>query len=150
MLHYLDSGRPLTGADYQRQRFGPTARHLGRALQELVKEGRISVGHTNYYGYAKSEYAALMEPSSNRINPDEAGLVTHVADFVCAHTATEISEFSHDDVWSSVPMGERIPYYAAFAMIPAEVTEKDIAEATEEAKKIAPLIQAERRGGSSL
>ncbi len=150
MLHYLGVGEPLTGADYQRQRFGPTARHLSWALQELVKEGRISVGHTNYYGYAKTEYAALMNPTSNRINPDEAGLITHVADFVCAHTVSEISEFSHDEVWSSVPMGQRIPYYAAFAMFPSEVTEKDIAEATEEAREIAPLIEVERGGGSSV
>ena len=56
--------------------------------------------------------------------------------FVCAHTAAEISEFSHDDVWSSVAMGERIPYYAAFAMFPAEVTDEDLAEAAEEAARL--------------
>jgi hypothetical protein len=34
-------------------------------------------------------------------------------------------------------MGERIPYYAAFAMLPAEITDDDLAEAIEEAVRLA-------------
>jgi uncharacterized phage-associated protein len=150
MLHYLESGKPLTGAEYQRQHFGPTARHLSWALRELEREGRIYVGHSNYYGYKKKEYASLASPKTNRITPDEANLVKHVADFVCVKTASEISEFSHDDVWASVPMGETIPYYAAFAMFPYEVTDKDIEEITREVEKTAPHIKAELSEGEAF
>ncbi|MFZ1106360.1 MAG: Panacea domain-containing protein [Hyphomicrobiaceae bacterium] len=136
MLHYLSTGRPLTGADYQRQRFGPTARHLTWALKSLEAEGRVSTTTKNYYGYAKSEYHATKRPSIDCLSPDQAKLIEHMVGFVCAHTAAEISEFSHNDVWSSVAMGERIPYYAAFAMFPAEVTDEDLAEAAEEAARL--------------
>ena len=57
--------------------------------------------------------------------------------FVCAHTAAEIGEFCHDHVWSSVAMGERIPYYAALALFPAEITDDDLAEAVEEVVRLA-------------
>ena len=145
ILHYLETGQPLTGADYQRQKFGPTARHLSWALVELKKEKRISVNTSNYYGYAKRDYANLVDPASNRLNPDEVGLIKHVSDFVCVQSASEISEFSHDDVWASVPMGKRIPYYAALVMFPCEITGKDLEEITTEAMSIAPLIEAELR-----
>jgi hypothetical protein len=137
MLHYLDTGRPLTGADYQRQRFGPTARHLTWALKALESEGRVSVSTRNYYGYARSEYRALKQPNPGRLSLPQTELIEHLVGFVCARTAVEISEFSHDDAWSSVPMGERIPYYAAFAMFPAEVTDDDVDEAAEEAIRLA-------------
>jgi uncharacterized phage-associated protein len=150
VLHFLDKGKPLTGADYQRQRFGPTARHLSSALRELEQEKRISVSHRNYYGYKKCEYDALKEFGSNRLSTEEIDLVKHMVDFVCKHTAHEISEFSHDDAWSSVPMGERIPYYAAYAMFPAEITEEDIQEASREMIALAPKIEGEKREGRSI
>ena len=150
MLHYLDMGGPLTGADYQRQRFGPTARHLTWGLRELEAEGRIEVRTRNYYGYAKSEYLAQSAPTETRLSAVQIDLIRQMVRFVCARTAAEISDFSHDDVWSSVPMGQRIPYYAAFAMFPAEITDEDIADATEEAIRLAPAIEAERQDGSIL
>jgi uncharacterized phage-associated protein len=145
MLHYLDTGQPLTGADYLRQQFGPSARHLSWGLQVLEEEGRLSVSRRDYYGYLKSDYRSLQEPKRSRISQEHTKLIEEIVDFVCARTAVEISDFSHDDVWSSVPMGERIPYYAAFAMFPAEVTDADIADATQEAARLASEIEAGER-----
>jgi uncharacterized phage-associated protein len=147
VLHFLDKGRPLTGADYLRQRFGPTARCLSSALRELEQEKRVSVSHRNYYGYSKCDYDSLKEFRSNRLSTEERDLIQHVVSFVCKHTAHEISEFSHDDVWASVPMGERIPYYAAYAIFPAEVSDEDIREATSEVIALAPKIQRGKREG---
>ncbi len=148
ILKFLDTGIPLTGEDYLRQRFGPTARHLTTALRDLEGESRVSLSTRNYYGYQKSDYCALAEPQLGRLSAEDVQLIEHIVGFVCAHTAVEISEFSHDAVWESVPMGQRIPYYAAFAMFPGELTEEDIEEAADEAVRIAPLIEAEQRGGS--
>jgi hypothetical protein len=94
------------------------------------------VSSLNYYGYAKSDYRALTSPATDRLTSDQISLVEHLIGFVCAHAASEISDFSHNDVWSSVPMGKRIPYYAAFAMFPAEITDDDLAEAEEEAIRL--------------
>lgn len=147
MLRYLESGYPLTGADYQRQRFGPTARHLTRALKELEEERRVSVKRVNYHGYSKSEYEVLAPLDIGMLSAAETNLIEQMVEFVCARTTAEISDFSHDEAWSSVRIGERIPYYAAFAMFPAEITDADIEEATEEAIRIAPIIEAEQRNG---
>ena len=50
MLWFVAKGQPLTGAEYQRQRFGPTARHLTKCLAELEAAGRIRTTKRNYYG----------------------------------------------------------------------------------------------------
>jgi uncharacterized phage-associated protein len=146
ILRYLDTGRPLTGVDYQRQKFGPTARHLTQALKELEGEGRVVVSQVNYYGYRKSEYRSLGRPGSARLSNDDTVLIEHVIAFVCTRTAVEISDFSHDEVWASVPMGERIPYYAALSMFPTEITDQDVENAADEAVRIAPIVEAEQRG----
>ncbi len=144
MLRYLGAGAPLTGADYQRQRFGPTARHLTACLKELESEHRILTSRVNYYGYQKAEYRPLTSPHPQALSDEDRSLIEEMATFVCARSAVEISEFSHDDVWSSVPMGERIPYYAAFAMFPSELTDDDMEEAEHESLEIAPQIEVER------
>ena len=118
MLHYLDTGQPLTGAEYQRQKFGPTARHLSRELKALEQEGRLSVSKVPYHGFLKSDYKSLQEPTRHRISQAQIRLIDEIVDFVCDRTAAEISDFSHDDVWSSVPMGERIPYYGGVRDVP--------------------------------
>ncbi len=147
-LKYLNDLKPLTGEEYLRQQFGPTAKHLGWAVKELENESRIKEHKVNYYGYLKSEYEVLSNPEVSRLNDDEKQLIEHVIEFVCERTAHEISEFSHDDVWSSVSMGECIPYYAGYAMFPAEITEEELSEIQEEAKSIFNSLEVEQGGGA--
>ena len=136
MLNYLEHFKPMTGAEYQRQKFGPTARHLSAALRELTGENRVETKAVNYFGYQKTEYNSKKSPNSARISGDEKSTINHVIEFVCNQSAAEISEFSHDAVWASVPMGHRIPYYAAMAMFPAVFSEDDVNDAQAEVPEL--------------
>jgi uncharacterized phage-associated protein len=142
MLHYLSTLKPLTGAEYQKQQFGPTARHLAWALKELEKEEKIKIEKRDYYGYIKSDYISLAEPESNRLTNSEINLLNDVIDFVSKKTAKEISELSHDIAWKSVNMGETIPYYLAHGFIPSYISEEDINEAIAFARQNLHLIYA--------
>ncbi len=144
---YLTNGTPLTGEDYLRQKFGPTARHLSVTLNELARDGRIKIEDIDYFGFQKQQYSSTVSALSNRVSHGDRNTLLHMAGFVCGMTACEISEFSHDEVWASVPMGERIPYFAALAWHPVEVTDEELQMAAREAVTIAPLIALERRNG---
>ncbi len=144
-LNYLRTMKPLTGEDFLRQRFGPTSRHLKLALEILAQEGRVSTSTSDYFGYKKRDYVSILPPQSNRLAEHEVRLVESMADFVCVHTATEISEFSHDDVWSSVSMGDRIPYFASFGLFPVEITDEDRKATIADIERIAPHVEAEKR-----
>lgn len=136
MLHFLRDGRPLTGVDYIKQQFGPTARHLGWALRELVSRGKLLVTEREFFGFPKADFTVLEAPSEDALSQDEKGLLDEVSDFVCLRNAKEISELSHNAAWDSVDFGEVIPYYTAFALVPCEVTDSDVEWAEQEHQRL--------------
>ena len=147
MLMFMHSGKPLTGVDYIKQQFGPTARHLTSVVNELSSLGALKVETRDYFGFEKKSYIALAKPAAGALGNDEIEIISDVIDFVCARSAREISELSHDFAWLLAEMGERIPYAAAYGLQPAEITDHDRAAALAEARRIRPLIERENAEG---
>jgi uncharacterized phage-associated protein len=137
MLMYAATGVPITGVDYQKQQFGPVARHLTWALRELTRAGRINTERKDYYGFQRLEMRSLRRPELHRIAEAERSLLDDVIAFVRNRSAREISELSHTAVWESRQIGDPIPYYTAFNLAPTVVTDEDVAWGVEEARKIA-------------
>ncbi len=132
MLHFTATGRPLTGVEYQKQRFGPCARHLTRAIAELREQGRLNVHPREFYGFTKMDYIAVGAPRLDRLgNEIVLPLLNEVIDFVCSRSAKEISELSHNAAWDSVGYGDRIAYFTAFWMQIPELTEDHVTAAEE-------------------
>jgi hypothetical protein len=142
MLHYVMKGHPITGATYRRRERGPTTDQLLFALRELTLEGAIQISNVPFYGFMKKEYRALKEPDLSKFTADEIALVDDVIQFVCdGHTAKGISEFSHNLAWEATEPDQEIPYFTAFLMYPADVSEATL----DWAHKEAPSIEAERQ-----
>ncbi len=137
MLTYLREGRPLTGVDYLKQKFGPTARHLTAAVQDLVNEGRMSVDTVEHYGLFKKNYLTLGDPKAGVLRETELALLREVADYVRGKSASEISEISHNAAWEAAELGEVIPYQSVLMLVPVEVKEKDRQWALEAAQQYA-------------
>jgi uncharacterized phage-associated protein len=137
MLFFLHEGRPITGVDYLKQKFGPVARHLTVAVAELVSEGRLEVTEREYFGLYKKSYIPREPYNAGRISAEEAELIREVADFVRGKSAREISEISHNAAWEAATLGEVIPYYTALRLVPTEVTDSDRQWATESARAYA-------------
>lgn len=120
MTSFHDRGVPLTGCEYQRQPFGPTARYLGKALRTLEREERVTVSLSQVYGYRKARFDVTQPFRSNRLSDYEQKLLTDVAGWASGLTAIEISEISHDLPWQSVRQGERIDYVTAAWLFPSK------------------------------
>lgn len=133
MLTFLDEGRPLTGVEYLKQKFGPTARYLTAAVAELVDEGTLKVEEVNYHGFLKKNYVISAQRSLARLSKAEISLLRDVADFVRGRSAKEISEISHNAAWEAAELGEVIPYTTALRLAPVEVKDSDRAWAKETA-----------------
>lgn len=145
MINFMSTGRPLTGVEYQKQQFGPTARHLSWALKELSAEGKLKIDRRDYFGFPKTDYITLKMPDSKILSNEEAQILHDTIDFVCAHSAREISELSHMAPWEAVQLGDVIPYHSAYGMVPAEVTDADVARGVAEARRIRAAFDAECR-----
>ena len=145
MMHFSSKGKPLTGVDYLKQRFGPIARHLTSALSDLQAEGKLDVRTRDYFGFQKKDYVSVAPLEALSITNEEAELLQDVIAFVCEHSAKTISDLSHDLTWQIAKLGERMPYAAVEGWGPSVVSDRDVELATTEARRIRPLIEAERR-----
>jgi uncharacterized phage-associated protein len=143
MLHFLSSNKPLTGVEYQKQSFGPVARHLSWAINELSREGAVKVQKRDYFGFKKTDYLSLQKPSAARLTNSEISLLNDVIEFVCQRSAKEISELSHMEPWKAAEIGETIPYYSAYGLLPSAVSDADIEAAIVQARSIRHEIENE-------
>ena len=144
MLSFCDSGAPLTGADYIKQSFGPTARHLTAVLEELASEQQIKIEKRTFYGFEKRDYISLTEPNRAILGNSAIELLDSVIEFARDRSASELSELSHDVAWQAADMGERIPYAAVYGWQPEEITDEDRAAALHDIRRLRPLIEKER------
>jgi len=126
MTRFYETGEPLTGVEYQKQPYGPTARDLGKALKELASKNLLQVNMRQVFGYKKIEFENVRPPQSNRVNEDEKELLRAVAEWARSMTAVEISEYSHQLPWESAKLGERIDYATAGMLFPRKVTQADL------------------------
>lgn len=138
MLHFVTTGRALTGAEYIKAQFGPTARYLEWGLKALRERGQVSVHQEDYFGLGKFVFTSNAEPRTNRLSEDEKALMGEVIAFVCEKTAREISEISHAAPWQSAAMGDRISYSTAHLLLPPtrQPSERDIEFTTQQARRL--------------
>lgn len=137
MMFFLHEGRPITGVDYMKQKFGPVARHLTVSVAELVAEGALRVEEQEYFGMYKKNYIPTKEYKANRLSEEEVELLREVSDFVRGKSAKEISEISHNAVWEAAELGEVLPYFTALRLVPTEVNDSDREWAADSARKYA-------------
>lgn len=145
MLHYLATGEPLTGVEYRKQKFGPVARHLTWACERLSESGKIKIDRRDYLGFQKMDYSSIRNPDSRSLSNQSVQILNDVIEFVCSRSAREISELSHNSAWEAAKIGETLPYFTVFGWLPAAISESELREAVNEARKIRPIIEAERR-----
>jgi hypothetical protein len=106
-LQYL--GAPITGARYQKLKYGPAPRALLPARRELEEEGDVRVEHVD--DPPRTVTVALRGPDLSLFSKDELEVVDQVIDLFEGRTATLVSHLSHlnSPGWNLVEMHEDIP-----------------------------------------
>lgn len=114
-FHYGFFGKPITGADYQKLRWGPAPRRLLPARKQLEKEEAIEVIKKGR-AFQHTFMIANRDPDLRLFNQSELDLVDEVLKMLSEDTAVEASEFSHEESagWQLVEMRENIPYETVF------------------------------------
>src|SRR5690349_19736644 len=72
---YLTLGRPITGARYQHQPQGPTARALLPVQEEMYDYGEARIEVRDYYGREQNRLVALREPMVAAFTADELAII---------------------------------------------------------------------------
>jgi uncharacterized phage-associated protein len=58
---YMVSGESITGETYVKRQHGPVPRHVVKAVNELVSEGKIARGRVDHFGFMKTEFIAIQK-----------------------------------------------------------------------------------------
>lgn len=150
MLHFIASSRPLTGAGYVKQSFGPAATQLPPVLKALAGEGKLRIEERDYFGFRMQDFIAVGPAVAADLSNEQQALLQDVVDFVMGRAVNEIGELNTEIACRHAAIGERIPYAAALAFEPAAVSEADVAWAEREVRRLRPLVEAERRESAVL
>jgi hypothetical protein len=112
---YMLTGRPVTGATYVREQFGPVPRQIMPIRKELEADGLISV-ISSRGGGDNTKFKSLSMPDTHLISSEEKSALDYwIAHIDLEHTAKSVSELSHDYGWEIAEMGEELPLAAFMA-----------------------------------
>jgi hypothetical protein len=102
-------GVSITGATYIREKYGLVPKQMMPIRDELEREGQISVlKEGNLIRIVSST-----KPDLTTFKAEELQVVDYWIDHIDKdHTASSISEESHDYAWEIAKMGEELPLYA--------------------------------------
>lgn len=135
MKFYMLHGRPISGATYTKQRFGPVPKPIMPVREELEKEGAIKVWRDARFAgdRGKDVFVSRRPPDMSLFSRDELATIDYWLKHVCEeHTAASISEETHDYVWEIAKLGETIPMYAVFAARLREPNAEELAWASQD------------------
>ena len=111
-------GQPITGAEYQKNKYGPTARRYPIMRDELLRRGAIEVERRLVVDHVQD--TVRLHPEGVRANMDqfsdaERELLDRVIEDMRKHSNTEVSDESHKKSagWLARDLGEMIPYSSA-------------------------------------
>jgi hypothetical protein len=133
---YVLTGRPITGATYIREKYGPVPRPGMPAREELAREGKIRIIPARNE-YDNTQFRALEPPDVSFLTEQERESVDYWIKHIDEdHTAASISEQTHDYSWDIAEMGEVIPFHACFATRVREPSGKELNWARKVAEKL--------------
>lgn len=115
-------GRSITGAEYQKLKYGPAPRRLTPVRERLVRSGDARLDQrVDALGYVHHELVPLREPRTDLFTEEELRLVDEIIGELRERSASQVSELSHREAgWQLVGEGETIPYELAFVLAPSE------------------------------
>jgi len=113
---YRRLGTPITGAEYQKNLYGPTARLYPVLRDELRAGGQLDIEVRVVGGRDQGVVIPLVLPDMpTRFRSDEIEIIDGVAEDLRGRTNKQVSDESHEREagWRAKEFGETIPYSSA-------------------------------------
>lgn len=132
-LYFRENGVSITGGGYKKLQFGPVPKDIQAATSSLELEGAITLEKVAFFGKTMNVFKCHTKPDLKDFTENEIKYLDSITKAITEnHTATSISDHSHDLIWEAATIGEDIPYFTSHLMNLAEIDEADIAWAQEE------------------
>lgn len=121
----------LIGATYIKNYYGPTPLEFKEIVKDMKRNKELEKVESRYFQHPQTKYLPLREPDLSMLNANEVKHIDEVLDRLSRFNASEISEYSHQDVpWLTTENGGIIDYEKVFYRMPPYLArsyiEKDI------------------------
>ena len=125
MVSFRVNGAPITDSKYIKHKMEPVPAKIRAALDNLKAGGKIFIQEPKA-PYEQKKFVSLVEPDVSCLSDEDKHVAKHALSVVVGHTASVISESTHDIVWEAAREGEEVPIVATLAANKGEITEKAI------------------------
>jgi len=120
LLYFIDFNfyekyeEQLIGATYIKNHHGPTPKEFIKVVKEMEGKELVKVKE-NYFQYPQTKYLPLRKSDLTQFKAHEKEMIDDVLNNLSNMNASEISEYSHNDVpWQTTEDGEVIEYESVF------------------------------------
>lgn len=121
LLFYIDFDyyeryeEQLIGATYIKNHFGPTPKEFVKIVEKMEDDKDLMRVKDKYFSHPQTKYLPLRQPDLSVVSGREIELIDEVLNKLSDMNASQISEYSHNDVpWLTTDEGKIIPYESVF------------------------------------
>ncbi len=121
LLYFIDFNfyekyeEQLIGATYRKNRYGPTPLEFKEIVNKMIKEKEITRIKNIYFEYPQTKYLPLKKPDLSKLKANEIKVIDDVLNLLSDLNASQISEYSHNDIpWLTTEDQEIIEYESVF------------------------------------
>lgn len=112
---YENYEEQLIGATYIKNRYGPTPIEFKKVVERMIEDGEIIKVESIYFKYPQTKYLPLRKADLSKLKANEIEVIDNILNRLSDMNASQISEYSHNDVpWLTTEDQERIEYEAVF------------------------------------
>lgn len=118
--YYETYEEQMTGATYKKLQYGPIPIEFLSLVSAMEKEGEIKKINSEYRHYPQVRYIPLVKADLSKLKASEKEIIDKVLMAHSDKTATEISDYSHEDIpWKATKDKDTIDYELVFYRAPA-------------------------------
>ncbi len=115
--HMRRTGKPISGARYQKLREGPAPRRLVPVRERLLREGAAEIVDETAHDYTRQRLRPRRPARRELFSAAELESIHAAVETVRYRTAAEVSALSHEHLgWRLVEEREDIPYVSALLL----------------------------------
>lgn len=113
--YYEKYEEQLIGATYIKNTHGPTPREFRKIVDTMIEKEEIVKVKDKYFQYPQTKYLPLRKPDLTKLKATEKELIDDVLGRLSDLNATQISDYSHNDVpWLTTEDEKDIEYESVF------------------------------------
>lgn len=117
LANFARCGRSIAGDTFIKMPQGPFSVHVDKAIRRLERADMLAERQMPVYNRTQRQFFAKREPDLKGFSADEISIVdSMIANIAFGHTATSVSELSHNRIWQIARDREAIPLSTVFSI----------------------------------